>query len=47
MTQAYNNVKELFNFFIQLDFIWSFQDLVKALSLFLTLAVSVASDKLL
>jgi len=40
-----NNVKELLSFIIQLDLTSSFPDLVTALSLFLTLPVSVASDE--
>ena len=44
--QANNNsVKELLSFIIQLDLTSSFPDLVTALSLFLTLPVSVASDE--
>ena len=40
-----NNVKDLLNFIIQLDLTSSFPDFVTALSLFLTLPVSVASDE--
>src|SRR6218665_1336517 len=42
---AFSNLKKLLNFIIQLDFVSSFLDLVKTLSLFLTLKVSVASDQ--
>src|SRR6218665_3067502 len=42
---AFSNLKELLNFIIQIDFVSSFLDFVKTLSLFLTLQVSVASDE--
>ena len=42
---ANNSVKELLNFIVQLDLISSFPDLVTALTLFLTLPVSVASNE--
>src|SRR6218665_2737596 len=42
---AFSNFKKLLNFIIQLDFVSSFLDLVKTLSLFLTIKVSVASDE--
>src|SRR6218665_1163326 len=42
---AFSNLKKLLNFIIQLDFVSIFLDLVKTLSLFLTLKVSVASDE--
>src|SRR6218665_1083593 len=40
---AFSNLKNILNFIINLDFVSSFLDLVKTLSLFLTLKVSVAS----
>src|SRR6218665_3678808 len=42
---AFSNLKKFLNFIIQLDFVSGFLDLVKTLSLFLTLKVSVASDE--
>src|SRR6218665_1674076 len=42
---AFSNLKNILNFIINLDFVSSFLDLVKTLSLFLTLKVSVASAK--
>src|SRR6218665_1010754 len=42
---AFSNLKKLLNLIIQLDFVSSFLDLVKTLSLLLTLKVSVASDE--
>ena len=40
-----NSVKELLNVILQLGLVSSFPDLVTALSIFLTLPVSVASDE--